>query len=179
MSDAIVAGRRLVGHAAVFDSLSENLGDFVEVIRAGAFTELLRTNPDVRCLINHDPDLVLGRTKSATLSLREDPAGLAFTCLLPDTSFAADLVASMERKDVAECSFSFIAGADRWSQRGDLMLREVIRVDGLFDVAVVAYPAYPTATAALRDAESDDWQVNASRRRLRLVARLLPMSTPS
>ena len=174
----MMTGRRVIGHAAVFDSLSEDLGGFMEVIRAGAFTELLRSNPDVRALINHDPNLLLGRTKAATLTLREDRIGLAISCDIPATYFGRSLIASMERGDLTQMSFAFVAGADKWSTRGTGLLREVLRVDGLYDVSPVVFPAYDAADAALRDAppQGEAWQAAAGRRRLRLATRLSPIT---
>ena len=58
----------LRGYSAVFDQESDTLGGwFVEIIRPGAFDEVLRNKPDVRCLFNHDPNQVLGRTAAGTL----------------------------------------------------------------------------------------------------------------
>ena len=62
------------GYAAVFDSPSLNLGGFREIVRPGAFTQSVQRD-DVRALFNHDPNFVLGRTKSGTLALLEDERG--------------------------------------------------------------------------------------------------------
>ena len=47
----------LEGYAAVFNSETD-LGAFREVIRPGAFDDVM--DNDVRALINHDPNLILG-----------------------------------------------------------------------------------------------------------------------
>ena len=65
------------GYAAVFDKLSVNLGGFREQIAPGAFDG--RLNDDVRALFNHDPNRILGRTASGTLTLKIDEVGLRYT----------------------------------------------------------------------------------------------------
>mgnify|MGYP003152140372 CR=1 FL=1 len=57
----------IIGHAAVFNSLSEDLGGFVETISTNAFDNVL--DDDVRALFNHNQNFVLGRTVSNTLRL--------------------------------------------------------------------------------------------------------------
>src|SRR3546814_14664458 len=52
-------------------------------------------------------DLVLGRTKSGTLTLTEDDTGLAFALDMPDTAAARDLIALAERGDLGGASFGF------------------------------------------------------------------------
>jgi len=97
----------------VFNQLSENLGGFREQIAPDAFNGCDMT--DVRCLFNHDDNQVLGRTASGTLTLNRTAAGLEFECDPPDTTFARDLAASMDRGDIDQCSFSFTVpqgGAD-------------------------------------------------------------------
>src|SRR5436305_14086914 len=83
------------GHAAVFNSPYEVRYDkyiFREVIKPGAFTRSLKEKQDVRCLINHDDNQILGRTKAGTLVLSEDKSGLAYEVPeLPDTTYARDV----------------------------------------------------------------------------------------
>lgn len=140
---------RLVGYAARFNSLSEDLGGFREVIRKGAFADSIRRGDDVRALVDHNPTMILGRTKSNTLTLSEDNLGLRVEILLPDTSVSRDLQASMKRGDIDGMSFGFRVDADAWREEQGQTIRELHRVS-LFDVSPVTFPAYPATEAALR-----------------------------
>src|SRR5574340_914176 len=84
---------KICGHAAKFDSLSEDLGGFRERIAPGAFAKTIQSG-DIRALWNHDANIVLGRNKSGTLRLSEDLAGLAYECDAPDTQLVRDMVMS-------------------------------------------------------------------------------------
>ncbi len=65
------------GYALKFDTWSENLGGFKETISRSALenTDL----SDVRCLVDHVPSQIIGRTKSGTLELETDDVGLKYT----------------------------------------------------------------------------------------------------
>jgi len=143
---------RLVGYAAVFGELSDNLGDFREKIAPGAFAKSL--GGDVRALFNHDPNLILGRTKAKTLSLREDQRGLLVEITPPDTQVARDLAESIRRGDVDQMSFGFRTKKDDWEEdaKGDI-IRTLIEVD-IFDVSPVTFPAYPTTEIAVRSLDA-------------------------
>lgn len=142
--------RYLSGYAALYNNLSEDLGwGMRERIIPGAFTRALKEKQDVRHLINHDPNLVLGRTKAGTTELSEDSKGLKFRTLMPDCGYANDLFESVSRGDIDECSFGFMAVRTAWIEEPDpddekvqRTIRELHDVD-LFDVSTVTYPAYP------------------------------------
>ena len=154
---------KIRGYAAVFDSLSEDLGGFTERINAGAFAEAIRRD-DVRALINHDPNLVLGRNRSGTLTMREDGSGLAVEITPPDTQAARDLLALMERGDVSQMSFAFTVSKEdqSWERNGEgPWIRTIRRVARLFDVSVVTYPAYPSTSAAMRALEQYQQEASA------------------
>ncbi|MCK6475332.1 MAG: HK97 family phage prohead protease [Phycisphaerales bacterium] len=150
--------RRIQGTAIVYDRESEVLGGwFVEVIRPGAVTDALRKS-DVRCLFNHDPNLLLGRTASGTLTLKDTRAALEYDCEAPDTQLAADLLVLLDRGDVSQSSFAFTISEDRWTFSKDPdtpTFREVLKIDELFDVSPVTYPAYPQTEAYARAVETN------------------------
>ena len=139
---------RIEGYAAVFDQESLDLGGFREVIHRGAFADTI-LNQDIRGLVNHDANLVLGRNRAGTLELREDDHGLRFVLYPPDTAAARDLLVSMERGDVDQMSFGFEAVRDRWETDDHGALRHLLEAR-LFDVSVVTFPAYPQTSAEAR-----------------------------
>jgi HK97 family phage prohead protease len=142
------AGRTISGYAAVYGA-EYDCGTFVETIRSGAFKPVLQD--DVRCLMNHDPCKLLGRTKSGTMSIREDSKGLFFECELPDTQSGQEVHAMVKRGDLSGCSFSFTVDQQEWSDNGQR--REIVRLKNLYDAGPVTYPAYPatSVTARARD----------------------------
>lgn len=139
--------RKLVGYAAVFNTWTDIGGWFREAIAPGAFAKTIK-EADVRALINHDPNLVLGRNKSGTLKLWEDSRGLLYEVTLPDTSYAKDLVESISRGDISQNSFAFRSVKEEWDK--EEKKRTIIEAR-LFDVSPVTYPAYPTTSLALRE----------------------------
>lgn len=147
---------RIVGHAAVFDSLSDDLGGFREKIAPGAFAKTL--GGDVRALFNHDPNFVLGRTRAKTLRIAEDAKGLAVEIDPPDTAMAQAVIEALRRGDVSEMSFSFRTIKDSFDRDGDEIIRTLEEVE-LFDVSPVTFSAYPQTDVAVRS--FDAWRANA------------------
>ena len=145
----------ITGYAAVFNRDSVDLGGFIEQVRPGAFTNTLKTS-DVRGLVNHDSNLLLGRTKSGTLHLTEDKRGLKFSIDLADTQAARDAAESISRGDIDGCSFSFQVVAEEWraGEDGEPDMRALVEVDPLFDVGPVTFPAYPDTTVAARSLDA-------------------------
>lgn len=144
---------KIVGYAAVFNSMSEDLGGFREVIMPGAFDRALRENHDVRALVNHDPNQILGRTKSGTLALSVDERGLKAEVEPPDTQAARDALASIRRGDMDQMSFAFRTITDEWRKQDGEIVRELKDLE-LLDVSIVAYPAYPATSVSARALET-------------------------
>ncbi|MDE1161921.1 MAG: HK97 family phage prohead protease [Acidobacteriaceae bacterium] len=138
------------GYAAVFSSPASN-GLWTETLDPHCFNNVLATNPDVRGLWNHNPDHVLGRTTSGTLTLALDARGLSYVIDPPDTTVANDLIVSMRRKDVTGSSFGFVTKRDQWTDQPDgSVLRTILEIEQLLDVSPVTYPFYGAANANVR-----------------------------
>lgn len=170
--------RRIIGHAALFNSLSEDLGGFREQIAPGAFKDAIEQD-DVRALFNHDPNFILGRNRANTLKLNEDARGLAIEIIPPDTQAARDLMISMERGDVTQMSFGFAVrpNGQNWGKDDEGKVVRTLTKLRLFDVSPVVYPAYPQTDVAVRsltawraEQQSDTgWRTEILRRRLDLL----------
>jgi len=146
-------GSKLVGYAAVFGPLSEDLGGFRERVAPEAFNRSLEDDTDIRALVDHDTAKVLGRTSSGTLKLSTDERGLKVEIDLPNTTYANDLRALLERGDVSQMSFAFLVepNGEKWEGRDKSGMRIRILTDvQLIEVSVVTIPAYPDTVAALR-----------------------------
>lgn len=165
-------GLRFSGYAAKFNTWSQDLGGFKEQIAPGAFTEAIGRD-DVRVLVNHDPNRVLGRTKSGTARLTEDEIGLRFEVEAPDAGWARDFQMSVERGDVDQCSFMFEREADEWHwgdpNRDELDERTLKKVK-LFDVSIVTFPAYLDTEASARGAQEAREAASAERETARAAA---------
>ena len=73
------------GYAVVFNTESEDLGSFREIILPGALTRTLQENPDVKAFWNHNSDLIIGRTTAGTLKLEQDDKGLSYEIVPPES----------------------------------------------------------------------------------------------
>lgn len=147
-------GRTVEGYAAVFNSTTRIGGGwgYDEVIEAGAFDEAISVS-DCRALFNHDPNHLLARQSSGTLQLSLDAKGLKYKFEMPESR--ADLLEMMERGDLKESSFAFTVKEQEWLEEkdadGDWKYTRIIKkVEMLYDVSPVTYPAYGDTTVAAR-----------------------------
>lgn len=141
--------RKLSFYAAVFDSLSEDLGGFREKIGRRAFTKTINENQDVYACFNHNPDNLLGRRSAGTLRLHVDLTGLRAEVDLPDTQLGKDIATWVDRGDLRGASFAFRAMKDHWTKAEDgTPLREVQELR-LYDVSPVVMPAYSDTNGSM------------------------------
>jgi len=152
----------LCGYSATYNRLSNDLGGFVERIASTAFDNSLRAGDDVCCNFNHDNNYILGRVKNGTLRLRSDAVGLHNECDLPDTSYARDLLTSVQRRDVTDQSFAFQVEDEDWDtmddpdNRGTRIPVRTLRSVRLIDTAFVVQPAYPGTSVSTTDPTGAD-----------------------
>jgi len=168
--------RQIVGYAAKFGEETTIAGRFRERIERGAFRRAIAED-DIRALINHSPERVLGRLKSGTLRLEEDAIGLRYEIDPPETEAARELVTLIERGDVSGASFGFQVrqGGEDWSYDAQPPLRSLTDIS-LFDVSVVTYPAYASATAALRSLHAAENTARREQLEAKLAERLAKLN---
>lgn len=154
------------GYFSVFNSSYPILDGVEEQIAPGAFADTL--GGDIRALINHDTSLVLGRTKSGTLTLREDNRGLWGAIKInQQDGDAMNLYRRVQRGDVDQCSFGFFIEAETREVLEDGTVRYTINKVRLLEVSVVTFPAYEETSvsargrqeAAIRDRELSEWRI--------------------
>lgn len=149
-----------MGHAAVFDSDSEEMGwfaPFKERIARGAFDEALRRvkdgKDDVYALLNHDENYVISSTADRTLSLSVDEVGLVAEMEPMDTQTIRDLVVTpIEQGKIRKMSFGFTVSDEHEEKREGVLYRIIDKVGRLFDVSPVTFPAYPATDVQAREA---------------------------
>lgn len=168
------AGRKIVGFAAVYNSLSQDLGGFFEEIEPGTFDKAIRRGGDVLGLVDHETARILGRTSAGTLRLTANMLGLRYEIDAPNTSYANDLVESIRRRDITGSSFAFRVRGDRWEKRtinGKPARVRILTDLELSDVSPVVTPAYLATSVYTSDTipQRGFDQMAENDRRLRLI----------
>lgn len=150
--------RTIDGYAIVFNSLSHDLGGFVEQVSPNALDGVLERS-DVVAVLNHDSSRgILGRSRygNGSLKLSVDEHGLRFIVDAPHTSLGDECLEYLRRGDATQCSFAFTVGNDTWTKRDDgSYLRTINSFDKIFDCSILTCtPAYEaTSVKCARFAE--------------------------
>jgi HK97 family phage prohead protease len=146
--------KEIGGIAAVINSVTD-LGYFEEVIMAGAFDNALSKDYDIRCLFNHEAELILGRTKANTCKVFVNGDGNLEYTWVPDYENPTHMsvVRSIMRGDITQSSFAFTIKEQTWSEStkyGTMGKRTIKVIEDLYDVSPVTYPAYEETEADAR-----------------------------
>jgi HK97 family phage prohead protease len=145
--------RKIAGYALKFNTLSRNLGGFVERI-APSFPQKSRGDgwPDIMARYNHDNNMLLGTTGGGTLQLRVDDVGLEYEVDPPQAR--QDVVELVGRGDVRRSSFAWDATTteDDWTVTDQGFPLRTLVSGKLVDVAPCnsAIAAYLDTSSALR-----------------------------
>lgn len=136
------------GYFSVFNSVYEIWPGATESIAETAFDGAL--SDDIRCLIDHETRLVLGRNKSNTLELKTDSRGLwGEVKINPNDQDAMNLYQRVKRRDVDQCSFGFDIIEEEFEDRGDSVHWTIKKVK-LYEVSIVTFPAYTDTSVSAR-----------------------------
>ena len=152
------SGEMLIeGYAITFDEpATHQYGDrkFTEVIKRGAldFTDM----KDVPLRYNHnDTWMIMARTRNKSLLLIKDDIGLKIQATLLDMQTNRDAYKAIQAGLIDKMSFAFTvpADGDTWTINDTESIREVNKIDKLWDVSVVDTPFYDTTTIYARSLE--------------------------
>lgn len=147
------------GYAAKFE-VPYDMNWFTEELGRTAFD---RTDmADVRVLLNHDPNNILGRTAAGTARIGVDNIGLWYEADLPDSPNGQNARAAIERGDISQSSWGFRLRADetgrrtgdKWEMRNGKEHRILTDVAHLLDASPVTFPANPDTSVAKRSRDA-------------------------
>jgi hypothetical protein len=138
---------------------SYDMGYFTEEIQRSALSEADMS--DVRILFNHDPNLIIGRTKSGTATVGTDETGMWYRASIPDSPTGQNLIEALKRGDIDQSSWSFqiarneagMSVGDEWRMKDGKEHRVITKVKRVFDASPVTYPANPDTSVAMRSLE--------------------------
>lgn len=141
----------LVGTPILYDTptqIGTGNSAFNEVIQRGALDEVDLN--DTRLLYNHDMNKVpLARTPK-TMQLYVDEAGLHMSAQLANTEEARSVYTAVERGDLSGMSFAFKVAEDGHSFNAETRTRTIHKIEKIFEVSIVPFPAYPTTSVEAR-----------------------------
>lgn len=132
--------------------LWSRIGQFVERICKGAFSRALERNDDVKILLDHDPERMLGSQKQGNLELHEDSIGLHARATITDP----EVIELARAGDLVGWSFGFYdREVEQKRDEDGFPLRDVVDLD-LEEVSILdkrTTPAYDGTLVAVRSDE--------------------------
>ena len=146
----------IVGTPIVFETpttINDPIGSYTEVIKRGALDGADLT--DSRLLVNHDLTRIpLARTPK-TMQFKITDKGLEMTAELPNTEEARTAYTAVKRGDLTGMSFAFTVpeGGDSYDAKTNT--RTITKIAKVYEVSLVNFPAYPTASAEARSTRAE------------------------
>lgn len=136
---------KISGYALKFNVPSQELPEdgrvFTEYIKPSALDGVDLSG--VLLLYGHEPNSILARVDSKTMSVEVDKAGLHFDAVLPDTTLGRDTYNNILAGNLKGCSFGFTIADDDWEFDDDRNLIHTInKIDDLREISITPIPAY-------------------------------------
>ena len=156
--------RRVEGYGVVFNSESNDLGGFTEVILPSAVNGVIEKS-DVLALVNHSIDKgVLARSTKGqgSMSLTVDQRGVKYSFDAPKYNLGDELLEGIKRGDIRGSSFAFTVGKDgqKIERKEDgKYLRIITQFDQIMDMSPCYQPAYNNTDVARRSLDEFKEQI--------------------
>lgn len=146
--------RTVAGVAAVFNR-EQPMGWYIESIDEHAFDEADMSETILN--LNHNDDIILAGVKNHSLQLEVSERGLEMpSARFVNTTQGRDTFTLVREGLIDKMSFAFTIDEDEWTERDGKDYRIIKKVGKLFDVSLVAFPAYPQTSVGIRKADEED-----------------------
>ncbi|MFR1178835.1 MAG: HK97 family phage prohead protease [Bacilli bacterium] len=113
--------------------LDEQGEKFVEQISPKTFQRALEKNDDIFCLLNHEPERVLGSTKQGNIELFEDNIGLRAICKITDS----EVIEKAKQNKLRGWSFGFEALKEHEEALENGLKRRFVDEMNLAEVSII------------------------------------------
>lgn len=119
----------------------EKRGRVIEQIVPGTFARALKKGKNVKILLNHQENRVLGSTKEGNLKLYEDSIGLRAHAEITDS----EVIQKAKNKELRGWSFGMFVLHEEYEERADKLPRRLVSDVDLVEVSIIdsrMRPAY-------------------------------------
>lgn len=165
--------RTIEGYAIVFNQRSQLLCDWEiyrmveETIPPSAIGPATLNACDVVADLEHNPTRMLARRNKGqgTLELLLDEKGLMYRFEAPHTVDGDYALEMVRRGDLRGSSFAYSTDEQvnvTYTKDGDTLVRTVNKIDAIYDVAIVANPAYLQTSVQARSLEQLEENIHRS-----------------
>ena len=151
-------GRQVSGYGIVFNSLSEDLGGFREIILPQAIEGVLERS-DVFALLSHQKERgVLARSDrgQGSMKLDVDEKGVRYSFEAPTFDLGNELVQGIERGDIKSSSFGFTVNKEGQKvirNKDGSYLRTIVQFNQIHDMSPTYRAAYSDTSVLVRSLE--------------------------
>jgi len=123
------------------------------IFRPGCFDTTFKR--DLRLTINFSGELILGRETAHTLHLIEEDDALYFENFTPNTSWATDLLVSIDRGDIRGSSTAYVPLEQHIENRGGRKVR-IIEKAFLAGLAIASFADHDDCVQIVQPQETED-----------------------
>jgi HK97 family phage prohead protease len=142
-------GSVIEGYPIVFNQETD-MGDWREIIDPSAAEDATLFR-DVALMIGHDFAMIplahsRRNNENSTMQLTPDEHGVHMRAVLdtPNNPRAKEAYSAVDRGDISGMSFAFVVNREHWEELdSEKPLRRITGFSKIFEVSLVAFPAYP------------------------------------